>query len=227
MGKQIPTKLYPLVKGTFTITYIFLVTTGIVIFIEALRQGVGFISHVMNLETAISVVAAYFYGLFMAEIEKSESLNQPIDWNKMIVYRYIDWSITTPIMLLVLCLYLANNLKLSVKLGTYFIIVVLNYIMLSFGYLGEIGVTDRTTGVIGGFAAFGLMYFIIYTTYMKKYNLSNFVLFWFYAIVWAFYGIVYMLDNNYKIPITNLLDLISKCFVGLGLWAYYTKILTV
>tara|TARA_Y200000002_G_scaffold382850_1_gene401658 strand:- start:4669 stop:5352 length:684 start_codon:yes stop_codon:yes gene_type:complete len=227
MGKQPPTNLYPLVKGTFTITYIFLVTTGIVIFIEALRQGVGFISHVMNLETAISVVAAYFYGLFMAEIEKSESLNQPIDWNKMIVYRYIDWSITTPIMLLVLCLYLANNIKLSVKLGTYIIIVVLNYIMLSFGYLGEIGVTDRTTGVIGGFAAFGLMYFIIYQTFMKKYNFANFILFWFYAIVWSFYGIVYMLDNSYKIPLTNLLDLISKCFVGLGLWAYYTKILTI
>ena len=227
MGQPLPTKLYPLVKGTFTITYIFLVTTGIVIFIEALRQGVGFISHVMNLETAISVVAAYFYGLFMAEIEKSESLNQPIDWNKMIAYRYIDWSITTPIMLLVLCLYLANNLKLSVKLGTYIIIVILNYIMLSFGYMGEVGITDRTTGVVGGFAAFGLMYFIIYTTFMKKYNFANFILFWFYAIVWSFYGIVYMLDNIYKIPITNLLDLISKCFVGLGLWAYYTKILTV
>ena len=227
MGKPPSTDLYPLVKGTFTITYIFLVTTGIVIFIEALRHGVGFISHVMNLETAISVVAAYFYGLFMAEIEKSESLNQPIDWNKMIVYRYIDWSITTPIMLLVLCLYLANNIKLTVKLGTYIIIVILNYIMLSFGYMGEIGVTDRTTGLIGGFVAFGLMYSIIYQTFKKKYNFANFILFWFYAIVWSFYGIVYMLDNSYSLAITNLLDLISKCFVGLGLWVYYTKILKI
>ena len=86
--------------------------------------------------------------------------------NKLLPQALID-------MLLVLCLYLANNIKLSVKLGTYIIIVVLNYIMLSFGYLGEIGVTDRTTGVIGGFAAFGLMYFIIYQTFMKKYNFAN------------------------------------------------------
>ena len=38
---------------------------------------------------------------------------------------------------------------------------------------------------------------------------------------------MFTLNNDYKIPITNILDLISKCFVGLGLWAYYTKILTV
>ena len=61
---------------------------------------------------------------------------------------------------------------------------------------------------------------------MKKYNLSNSVLFWFYAIVWSMYGVMYTLNNSLKIPVTNILDLISKCFVGLGLWAYYTKILT-
>ena len=227
MGYTPPTELYPIIKGTFTITYIFLVTTGIVIFIEALRHGNGFISHVMNLETAISVVAAYFYGLFMNELDQSEKLNTPVDWNKMVVYRYIDWSITTPIMLLVLMLYMGNNLKIPVKLGTYVIVLLLNYIMLAFGFLGETEVTSRTTGTLGGFTAFGLMFLIIYTTFMKKYNLSNSVLFWFYAIVWSMYGVMYTLNNSLKIPVTNILDLISKCFVGLGLWAYYTKILTI
>lgn len=227
MGTKPPVEAYPIVKATFTITYIFLVTTGIVIFIEALRHGNGFISHVMNLETAISVVAAYFYGLFMVELEQAEKLNTPVDWNKMISYRYIDWSITTPIMLLVLCMYMANNINSTVKLGTYLTIFILNYIMLAFGYLGEIGTTDKLTGLIGGFAAFGLMYFIIYRTFMTKYSLANSVLFWFYAIVWSMYGIVYTFNNGYKIAITNILDLISKCFVGLGLWAYYTKIITI
>lgn len=227
MGYQPPAELYPLIKGTFTITYIFLVTTGIVIFIEALRHGTGFISHIMNLETAISVVAAYFYGLFMTELEQSEKLNTPVDWNKMVSYRYIDWSITTPIMLLVLILYMGNNLKIPVKLGTYIVILLLNYIMLGFGFLGETGVTSRATGSIGGFAAFSLMFLIIYTNFMKKYNFSNSILFWFYAVVWSLYGVMFTLNNDYKIPVTNILDLISKCFVVLGLWAYYTKILTV
>lgn len=222
-----PVDAYPLIKSTFTITYIFLVTTGIIIFIEAIRHGSGFISHVMNLETAISVVAAYFYGLFMQELEQSEKLNKPIDWEKMSTYRYVDWSITTPIMLLVLCMYMANNIKTTVTLTTYASVVILNYIMLMFGYLGEIGITDRLTGLIGGFTAFGLMYFVIYKSFMYKYSLPNSILFWFYAIVWSMYGIVYFFSNGYKIAMTNILDLISKCFVGLGLWAYYTKIITI
>jgi len=218
---------YPLIIGTLTITYILLVTTAVVIFIEALRQGASnFISHMMNLETAISVVATYFYSLFMDEFTIAENTNRPIDWEKVTAYRYIDWSITTPIMLLVLMLFMANNIKLPVKIGTFALVVILNYIMLLFGYLGERGTMDKSTGVIGGFMAFGLMYYIIYAKFLKpKYSFANSVLFWFYAIVWSFYGIVYMIDEGYKVAILNILDLISKCFVGLGLWAYYTRIL--
>jgi len=229
MGIQPPIALYPIIKGTFTVTYILLVTTGIVIFIEALRHGSsGFISHVMNLETAISVVATYFYSLFLQELDQSEKNNTPVDWGKMATYRYIDWSITTPIMLLVLCLYMANNINTTVKLTTYMSVVILNYIMLAFGYLGEAGTTTKTTGIVGGFAAFFMMYYIIYSKFMSpKYSFANSILYWFYAIVWSLYGLVYFMDNGYKIPVSNVLDLISKCFVGLGLWAYYTKILAV
>ena len=90
--------------------------------------------------------------------------------------------------------------------------------------LGETEVTSRTTVPLE-VLQFGLMFLIIYTTFMKKYNLSNSVLFGF--IVWSMYGVMYTLNNSLKIPVTNILDLISKCFVGLGLWAYYTKILTI
>jgi hypothetical protein len=220
--------MIPIIRGTMTITYILLVTTAVVIFIEALRHGAtSQISHMMNLETAISVVATYFYSLFMEEFSTAESTNRPIDWDKIIRYRYTDWSITTPIMLLVLMLFMANHLNVPVKLGTYLIVVVLNYIMLSFGYLGETGEMDKTTGLFGGFAAFGLMFYIIYTKYMRpKYSLANSVIFWFYAIVWSMYGIIYTLDDGYKVAGLNVLDMISKCLVGLGLWAYYTKILT-
>ena len=220
---------YSLIKSTATITYILLVTTGVVIFIEALRHGAsGFISHVMNLETAISVIATYFYSLFMEEFTAAEKANTPINWDKIILYRYTDWSITTPIMLLVLCLYMANNIKTTVNLGIYILIVILNYIMLTFGYLGESGVTSKEVGLFGGFAAFGIMYYLIYNKFMSpKFSLANSVLFWFYAIVWSMYGVVYYFADGYKVAATNILDLISKCFVGLGLWAYYTKILTV
>jgi len=224
-----PSSVYPIIKGTATITYILLVTTGVVIFIEALRHGsTGFVSHIMNLETAISVIATYFYSLFMEEFNSSEKNNTPVNWDKITTYRYIDWSITTPIMLLVLCMYMANNINSVVKIGTYALIVILNYIMLFFGYLGENGEVSKETGMIGGFAAFIIMYGLIYKTFITpKYSFANYVLYWFYAIVWSMYGLVYYMNNGYKIAITNVLDLISKCFVGLGLWAYYTKILEV
>ena len=221
-------------KGSATITYILLVTTGVIIFIEALRSSdannrgeSGFISHVMNLETAISVIATYFYSLFLKEFSDAEVNNTPIDWEKVTKYRYIDWSITTPIMLLVLCLYLANNIKSSVKIGFFMLVVALNYIMLAFGYLGETGQIDKNSSLLGGFAAFGLIYALIYKNYMtSKYSFANSALFWFYAIVWSFYGIVFYFDSGYKNTALNILDVISKCFVGLGLWAYYTKIIT-
>ena len=224
---------YEYIKGSATITYILLVTTGVIIFIEALRSTdannraeSGFISHVMNLETAISVIATYFYSLFLQEFSNAEQNNTPVDWKRVTKYRYIDWSITTPIMLLVLCLYMANNIKSSVNLGFFVLVVALNYIMLAFGYLGETEQMEKNTSLIGGFIAFGLIYALIYNKYMHKYSFASSVLFWFYAIVWSFYGIVFYFDNGYKNTALNILDVISKCFVGLGLWAYYTKIIT-
>ena len=124
-------ELHPLVKGTFAITYILLITTGTITFIEALRdQSISSTTHVMNLETAISVIAGYFYTLFMGEITRSEDTKTPLNWDKINTYRYVDWAITTPIMLLVLCIFLSNNSKTAINVFTYFSIVVLNYILL-------------------------------------------------------------------------------------------------
>jgi len=220
-------KLYPTLKAAFTITYILLITTGTIIFIEALRVGTStFVSHVMNLEVAISVIAGYFYSLFMSEIEKSEETNTHLNWDKLTLYRYVDWSITTPIMLLVLCMFLAHNVGKVVPVFTYLTIIVLNYIMLGFGYLGEVNVMSRQTGLFVGFVAFFLMYGIIYKNFVfPKFSRGNNILFGLYLVVWSLYGVVYLFDTELKTIITNILDLISKCFVGIGLWAYYTNIL--
>ena len=52
--------------------------------------------------------------------------------------RYLDWSITTPIMLLVLVLALLYNNKMGGMNFFYFIIILLlNYGMLASGYMGE------------------------------------------------------------------------------------------
>ena len=87
------------VKNTFYITYVFLLTTATITFIEAMRTSNAKIRNILNLETCISVVAAYFYGLFVEKIKDKQ-----IDYRNINLTRFTDWAITTPIMLLVLLL---------------------------------------------------------------------------------------------------------------------------
>ena len=54
-------------------------------------------------------------------------------------------------------------------------------------------------------------------------NFFNYALFFFFLIVWSLYGIVYKMDLKTKNITYNYLDLVSKCFVGIGLWLYFTN----
>ena len=97
LNNNVESKKDRMVRYTFYITYAFLMTTATVTFIEAIRTKDAKIRHILNLETCISVVAAFFYGVFMKKIKQDE-----INYKDINVNRYVDWAITTPIMLLVL-----------------------------------------------------------------------------------------------------------------------------
>jgi bacteriorhodopsin len=103
------TKINTNIKASFTLTYILLLTTGTITLIEALRTKNPIVRHIFNLETVISIIAGYFYSVFVSMIEKHEEKNIPLNWNEINKLRYIDWSITTPIMLLVLCIALSEH----------------------------------------------------------------------------------------------------------------------
>ena len=160
------------IRYTFYITYI--LTTGYH-FIEAIRTSNPQIRHILNLETCISVVAAFFYGVFMNKINKPN-----IDYKDININRYLDWSITTPIMLLVLILALGLNIKKRVRLLDFLIILVLNFGMLYAGYVGEIekdkeNANDKKIiyGNIIGFVFFTLMYGFIYSKFVINNNFDN------------------------------------------------------
>ena len=214
------------VKFSFVITYILLLTTATITFIEAMRTKIPFVRHVLNLETCISVVAGYFYSVFVSQIEKFSEKGVEIDWSDITKTRYIDWSITTPMMLLALCLVLGSNSKQAVHLGTIGSIVILNYIMLYSGYAGEEKWLNRFSAMIIGYVAFIAMFALIFIKFVKPANImANYVLYGVYLFVWSMYGIVYMFNEEYKNITMNILDFIAKCFIGLSLWAYYTKII--
>ena len=215
--------VYPYLQGSFQVTYIILLTTSAITIIEALRQKNLHIKDIMNVETAITLIAGYFYSIFVVKLDEAEKSNVPIKWETITKYRYIDWSITTPFMLLALCMVLSQHSKTVIHFVTFFMIIVLNYIMLLFGYLGEVGIMGRTPATIAGFASFLVMFFIIFKKFIQpKYSRINTFLFSIYLFFWSLYGIVYLFDEEYKNLFTNILDLITKCLVGLGLWIYYT-----
>ena len=214
------------VQYSFMVSYILLLTTGTICFIEAMRTKVPMIRHIFNLETCVSVVAAYFYYLFIEKIKEYEAAKKPINWEEMTEIRYLDWAITTPMMLIVLCAALGYNIKKTVHITTVIIIIILNYAMLYFGYLGETTM-DKATGAGISFAAFFAMYFVIFNHYIKpKYNFPNYVFYGLYLVVWTFYGVVYFLEEETKNLLFNALDVFSKTLIGIGLWIYYTKIIT-
>lgn len=212
-----------IVKFTFYITYAFLMTTATVTFIEAMRTSDAKVRHILNLETCISVVAAFFYGVFMNKINTQEEIN----YKDININRYVDWSITTPIMLLVLMLALCYNNGKSVTLTSFLIVLVLNYGMLLFGFLGETGKFDKVKGNIIGFIFFIAMYGYIYMKHIHGLGIfDNNILYYAFVLLWALYGVVYFMKEKVKNVSYNVLDLLSKCFVGIFFWAYFTKTIT-
>jgi len=214
-----------LINNSFYLTYVFLITTGTITFIEAIRTKIPEIRNILNLETCISIIAAYFYGEFVKKLNENKDKEQ-IDYKKINETRYLDWSITTPIMLLVLVLaFLYNSKGGRLNFFTFLLILFLNYGMLYFGYLGEQNVMERNKANIIGFIFFFALYFFIYITFLhNNYNFDNIILYLTFLILWSIYGILYFYDEVTKNVGYNVLDLFSKCFVGIFFWAYYTKV---
>jgi bacteriorhodopsin len=239
--------------SSFYITYVFLLTTGVITFIEALRSPVPQIRHIMNLETCISIVASYFYGLFIEEINKAQNLynvkDDTKDNNNNIIdnitnkdsaiikplsvipiekinnMRYIDWSITTPFMLLVLSMVLGYENKVIVKFRPFVLTMVLNFAMLAFGYSGEIGLLNKNIAGFMGFIFFFLTYGTIWKLFMtgSKITIQSKFIFWTFLGTWSLYGVFYYTNEATKLIGYNILDLIAKAFVGIFFWLYLTK----
>lgn len=216
------------VKVSFYVTYAFLLTTATITFIEAMRNKDSKIRHILNLETCISIVAAFFYGQFMEKIKNQNEQNKELNYKQINFTRYTDWMITTPIMLLVLCLVFVYNSGGNLTAWMFLIILILNYLMLGSGYAGELNVIPKRHGLIWGFVFFFALYGLIYAKFLhNKYNRDNHMIFWAFVVFWAFYGILYEREEDTKNIGYNVLDLFSKCFVGIFFWAYLAKVLKI
>jgi bacteriorhodopsin len=203
-------------RTSFTICYLILFGTALITFIESMRTNSVRARHILNLETAVSLTAGFVYGMFVDMTKKEQ-----FSLDEVMQYRYIDWSITTPMLLLVLLLFLNFENPKPFHAGFYFIIVTLNYFMLWLGYQGERGKIRRDVANGLGFLAFGLMLAIIWVLFVQTNGKHQKIFFFVFALIWSMYGVAATLDTLTKNMMYNVLDIIAKVFFGLYLWMYY------
>ena len=141
--------------------------------------------------------------------------------------RYIDWVITTPTMLVTLIIYLiylnnkaTSNLEFfqvfNENFNTIIHILILNWLMLLFGYLGESKIISTLLGVFLGFIPFLIYYYLIFINYVNFDN-SGWKLFFYFFFFWSLYGVAAIFPYYIKNTFYNILDLFAKNFFGIFL----------
>lgn len=204
------------IKKSFNMARILLVFSAIISFLTTFFFSNKTIRTILSLETAICLVAAFYYYIFVRRIDSEQNIN----WTALTQIRYADWIFTTPMMLISLSYLLAMNSDTVVKFSTTASIVVLNYIMLGFGYLGEMTHISHIWTMILGFIPFFIVFYLLYKNYVKN-SILNMWIFGVYIILWSFYGIVYLFPQEEKNLITNMLDMVAKGIIGLLIVLYF------
>lgn len=187
------------------------------------------------LEFIVQIVEGSFYVWLANSFNSVENITP---------YRYYDWYITTPTMLVALSIYLIylkkqeeiennlhdkdgnaeNNIEkddgffitIQKNAKTLISILSLNAIMLTFGLLNELNILNKYIAVSLGFIPFFMLFYIIYDNYAKYSKLGTTVFIYFCA-TWSFYGIAALMPYHWKNIFYNILDLFAKNFFGLYL----------
>jgi hypothetical protein len=141
-------------------------------------------------------------------------------------FRYLDWSITTPLMLITLCGFLNHDGTTTSRLSDFLYnhagpilkIVFLNASMLLFGLIGELGYLNPYISTALGFIPFALNFKYIKDTFLPSSddNFKNAVFYWF-VFFWSLYGVFALMNYTHKNIGYNILDIFSKNFFGLFL----------
>lgn len=213
------TLISPRLEGSFLSSYLVLMGYTVITLIEAIRTPSVAVRHIMNIETAVSFIAGLAYSLFNEKIKDPQ-----VKLSDITPLRYMDWSITTPMLLLALLLFY-NPSPDHPNIYHYLLILALNGGMLLFGYLGETQQIEKMTGGVLGFAFFiGLIGFLYSCCIPKGANLLVFGLF---TLIWTFYGVAYYVeDEETKNIMYNSLDVIAKAIFGVALWLYFGKVVS-
>ncbi len=177
----------------------------------------------LKLETIVQLIEFIFY-LFLVYSITNGSLS-----NDITSIRYFDWFITTPTMLISTICFLKYqeatskgelidfySLIISEK-NNILKIIIGNWLMLLFGYLGEINVMSIKYTTTIGFIFFAYVFKQLYANFAIK-SFEGLKLYWPMFIFWSLYGIAAIFDFENKNTSYNILDIFAKNFYGIILY---------
>jgi hypothetical protein len=177
----------------------------------------------LKLETLVQLIEFIFY-LYLVY-----SIHNKILPNNVTSIRYFDWAITTPTMLLSTIIYLKYNEEIKNNKTINFVdllkseknnilkILVANWMMLLFGYLGEINIINIKYTTPIGFIFFAYFFKLLYSNYAIK-SKQGLKLYWPMFIIWSLYGVAAVFDFESKNTSYNILDIFAKNFYGIFLY---------
>jgi hypothetical protein len=201
------------------------------LFVQVVSIAIGFFGLTLKVDPADQIlITAVGLETIVSSIQLTFYLWYTYHFKEVVeatFYRYHDWMITTPIMLLTTILYFDYNNKPDEKktLQSFWdehqkdilIIFAFNAMMLFFGYLYEIGSLDLFTSNSMGFVGLIGSFFIIYNSFVSNNLSANLPLFIAMSGIWGSYGLAATLSPGWKNLSYNLIDTLSKNFYGIYL----------
>lgn len=197
-----------LVTKSFEVTFILLVSISILTALRSFNHDLSSNTRLsLQLSTLVTIIASFHYYLML------NSTNNPV------IYRYLDWFFTTPILLIDFCIiYNIKDVKFIIELLSY------NTIMLIIGMLGELGFISMVNSMILGFVPFILLFSRLYkrinNTIYDSHNIINsnnkFKFLYIFIALWAMYGFIHIYPRKSTRDVFyNSLDLLTKGAFGI------------
>jgi bacteriorhodopsin len=171
------------------------------------------INDLLKLEFGVQSIEFIFYVWLMLNVNNVSNVTK---------YRYFDWMISTPLMLITLTALLDQNnyksLSDYINNNKIFLskILLANFLMLLLGLLGELKIIDYNIAIILGWIPFIYVFKEIYDKFIKKTNTTKDrkLLYIYFLISWSLYGVAAFLPYSPKNVMYNILDLFSKNLLG-------------
>jgi bacteriorhodopsin len=190
---------------------------------EALRMG-GKWSTSLTVSALVTFIAAVHY-FYMRDVWVATG-------DTPTVYRYIDWLLTVPLLMIEFYLILAAITKVSG--GIFWRLLIGTLVMLVPGYMGEAGYMDLTVGFVIGMLGWAFILYEIFAgeaskvaasqaspAVQKSYKSMRMIV----TIGWAIYPIGYVLGYMTQTAsmealniVYNLADVVNKIAFGLLIW---------